>query len=121
VARFAGPNIVAGNTILLEHAPQCPESSSVLDDISSAAATELGVPTGVYRNILATDEQVAAVTGSAVAEVAEVAGRNLKEVVLEPGGSDPFILLSTDDLAVRWHRALRASVGSWAATRSTSS
>jgi succinate-semialdehyde dehydrogenase / glutarate-semialdehyde dehydrogenase len=56
VARFAGPNIVAGNTILLEHAPQCPESSSVLDDISSAAATELGVPTGVYRNILATDE-----------------------------------------------------------------
>jgi succinate-semialdehyde dehydrogenase / glutarate-semialdehyde dehydrogenase len=118
VARFAGPNIVAGNTILLKHAPQCPESSSVLDDIFSAAATELGVPTGVYRNILATDEQVAAVTGSAVAEVA---GRNLKEVVLEPGGSDPFILLSTDDLAVRWHRALRASVGSWAATRSTSS
>jgi succinate-semialdehyde dehydrogenase / glutarate-semialdehyde dehydrogenase len=115
VARFAGPNIVAGNTILLKHAPQCPESSSVLDDIFSAAATELGVPTGVYRNILATDEQVAAVTGSAVA------GRNLKEVVLEPGGSDPFVLLSTDDLAVRWHRALRASVGSWAATRSTSS
>ncbi|MFW3168910.1 NAD-dependent succinate-semialdehyde dehydrogenase [Geodermatophilus sp. CPCC 206100] len=111
VARFAGPNIVAGNTILLKHAPQCPESSSALEEIFRAAATELGVPTGVYRNILATDEQVAAViadprvqgvsvTGSerAGSAVAEVAGRNLTKVVLELGGSDPFILLSTDDL-----------------------
>ncbi|MDP5182005.1 NAD-dependent succinate-semialdehyde dehydrogenase [Blastococcus sp. BMG 814] len=111
VARFAGPNIVAGNTILLKHAPQCPESSSALEETFHAAATELGVPTGVYRNILATDEQVAAViadprvqgvsvTGSerAGSAVAEVAGRNLKKVVLELGGSDPFILLSTDDL-----------------------
>jgi succinate-semialdehyde dehydrogenase/glutarate-semialdehyde dehydrogenase len=111
VARFAGPNIVAGNTILLKHAPQCPESSSVLEEIFHKAATGLGVPTGVYRNILATDEQVAtviadprvqgvSVTGSerAGSAVAEIAGRNLKKVVLELGGSDPFILLSTDDL-----------------------
>jgi succinate-semialdehyde dehydrogenase/glutarate-semialdehyde dehydrogenase len=111
VARFAGPNIVAGNTILLKHAPQCPESSSVLEEIFHSAAKEVGAPTGVYRNILATDEQVAtviadprvlgvSVTGSerAGSAVAEVAGRNLKKVVLELGGSDPFILLSTDDL-----------------------
>jgi succinate-semialdehyde dehydrogenase/glutarate-semialdehyde dehydrogenase len=111
VARFAGPNIVAGNSILLKHAPQCPESASALADIFDAAAAELGVPQGVYRNIFATEEQIAiviadprvqgvSVTGSerAGAAVAEIAGRNLKKVVLELGGSDPFILLSTDDL-----------------------
>ena len=107
VARFAGPNLVVGNTILLKHAPQCPESAAALQDIFRSA----GFPAGAYVNIYASNDQVAgaiadprvqgvSVTGSerAGAAVAEVAGRNLKKVVLELGGSDPFILLSTDDL-----------------------
>jgi succinate-semialdehyde dehydrogenase/glutarate-semialdehyde dehydrogenase len=111
VARFAAPNIVAGNTVLLKHAPQCPESAEAIERIFHEAAASVGAPAGVYRNIYAANEQVASiledarvhgvsVTGSerAGAAVAEIAGRNLKKVVLELGGSDPFLLLSTDDL-----------------------
>jgi succinate-semialdehyde dehydrogenase/glutarate-semialdehyde dehydrogenase len=107
VARFAGPNLVIGNTILLKHAPQCPESSAAMEDIFHAA----GVPRDAYINIYATNEQVewvigdprvqgVSLTGSgrAGAAVAEIAGRHLKKVVLELGGSDPFIVLAADDL-----------------------
>jgi succinate-semialdehyde dehydrogenase/glutarate-semialdehyde dehydrogenase len=107
VARFAGPNLVIGNTILLKHAPQCPESAEAIEKIFEDA----GASAGVYENVYATNEQVewvladprvrgVSVTGSerAGAAVAEIAGRNLKKVVLEMGGSDPFILLGTDDL-----------------------
>jgi succinate-semialdehyde dehydrogenase / glutarate-semialdehyde dehydrogenase len=107
VARFAGPNLVIGNTILLKHAPQCPESAEAMQRIFADA----GFPEGAYENIYASNEQIewvvadprvhgVSVTGSerAGAAVAAVAGRNLKKVVLELGGSDPFILLGTDDL-----------------------
>jgi succinate-semialdehyde dehydrogenase / glutarate-semialdehyde dehydrogenase len=107
VARFAGPNLVIGNPILLKHANQCPESAGAIARIVSDA----GAPEGVYENIYATHEQVeqviadprvhgVSVTGSerAGTAVAEIAGRNLKKVVLEMGGSDPFILLGTDDV-----------------------
>ncbi len=107
VARFAGPNLTLGNTILLKHAPQCPESAAAIEQIF----TDAGYPEGAYVNIYATNEQVAdiiadprlqgvSLTGSerAGAAVAEIAGRNLKKVVLELGGSDPFIVLSSDDL-----------------------
>lgn len=107
VARFAGPNLVVGNTILLKHAPQCPESAAAMQTVYDDA----GFPIGAYTNIYATNDQIAeviadprvqgvSVTGSerAGAAVAEIAGRNLKKVVLELGGSDPFVLLSTDDL-----------------------
>ena len=107
VARFAAPNLAVGNTILLKHAPQCPESAEALQAIYRDA----GLPEGAYVNIRATNDQAAtiiadprvqgvSVTGSerAGAAVAEIAGRNLKKVALELGGSDPFILLSTDDL-----------------------
>lgn len=107
VARFAGPNLVVGNTILLKHAPQCPESAAAMQTVYDDA----GFPKGAYTNIYATNDQIAeviadprvqgvSVTGSerAGAAVAEIAGRNLKKVVLELGGSDPFVLLSTDDL-----------------------
>ncbi|MDY0908891.1 NAD-dependent succinate-semialdehyde dehydrogenase [Microbacterium sp. CFBP9034] len=106
VARFAAPNIVIGNTIILKHAGQCPESAAAIEAMYRDAGLE-----GVYTNVYASNEQAAAiiadrrvqgvsVTGSerAGAAVAEVAGRNLKKVALELGGSDPFILLSTDDL-----------------------
>jgi succinate-semialdehyde dehydrogenase/glutarate-semialdehyde dehydrogenase len=107
VARFAAPNLVVGNTILLKHASQCPESAAAIEAIYRDA----GFPEGAYVNLYITNEQAAAViadplvqgvsiTGSerAGAAVAEVAGRHLKKVALELGGSDPFILLSTDDL-----------------------
>ena len=107
VARFAAPNLAVGNTILLKHAPQCPESAAAIASIYADA----GFPAGAYADLRLTNEQAAAViadprvqgvsvTGSerAGAAVAEVAGRNLKKVALELGGSDPFILLSTDDL-----------------------
>ncbi|HET9563087.1 MAG TPA: NAD-dependent succinate-semialdehyde dehydrogenase [Mycobacterium sp.] len=107
VARFAGPNLALGNTILLKHAPQCPESAAAIEQIF----TDAGYPEGAYVNIYATNEQIAEIiadprlqgvslTGSerAGAAVAEIAGRNLKKVVLELGGSDPFIVLSSDDL-----------------------
>jgi succinate-semialdehyde dehydrogenase / glutarate-semialdehyde dehydrogenase len=107
VARFAGPNLVIGNTILLKHAPQCPESAEAMQQIFDDA----GFPEGAYENIYASNEQIewviadprvhgVSVTGSerAGAAVAEIAGRNLKKVVLEMGGSDPFILLGTDNL-----------------------
>jgi len=107
VARFAGPNLAIGNTILLKHAPQCPESAAAIEQIFHDA----GFPPDAYINIYATNEQIETViadprvrgvslTGSerAGAAVAEIAGRNLKKVVLELGGSDPFILLATDDL-----------------------
>ena len=107
VARFAGPNLVLGNTIVLKHAPQCPESAAAIAQIFADA----GYPEGAYVNVYATNEQIAeaiadprvqgvSLTGSerAGAAVAEIAGRNLKKVVLELGGSDPFILLSSDNM-----------------------
>ena len=117
VARFAGPNLIIGNTILLKHAEQCPESAAAIHQIFLDA----GFPAGAYTNIYASHEQIERViadprvqgvslTGSerAGAKVAEIAGRNLKKVVLELGGSDPFILLSTDDLDAAVQNAVDA-------------
>ena len=119
VARFAGPNLVIGNTILLKHAPQCPESSAVMESIFH----EAGVPVDAYLNIYATNEQIewviadrrvqgVSLTGSgrAGAAVAEIAGRNLKKVVLELGGSDPFLVLGAADLDTVVEHAVGARV-----------
>jgi succinate-semialdehyde dehydrogenase / glutarate-semialdehyde dehydrogenase len=107
VARFAAPNLIIGNAIVLKHASQCPESAAAIETIYRDA----GLPDGAYVNVYVSAEQAAAivadpriqgvsVTGSerAGAAVAEVAGRHLKKVALELGGSDPFIVLATDDL-----------------------
>jgi succinate-semialdehyde dehydrogenase/glutarate-semialdehyde dehydrogenase len=119
VARFAGPNLIIGNPVLLKHAPQCPESAAAIEQIYLDA----GFPAGAYINIYASNDQVAdiianpivqgvSLTGSerAGAAVAEIAGRHLKKVVLELGGSDPFILLSTDDLDATVEKAAFARV-----------
>ena len=115
VARFAGPNLIVGNTILLKPAPQCPESAEAMQKVYDDA----GFPEGAYQTILAANDQIAEIiadprirgvslTGSerAGGAVAEIAGRNLKKVVLELGGSDPFILLKTGDL----DKAVQAAV-----------
>jgi succinate-semialdehyde dehydrogenase/glutarate-semialdehyde dehydrogenase len=117
VARFAGPNLLVGNAIVLKHAPQCPESAAAIAQIMRDA----GLPDGAYVNVYATNDQVAemiadpriagvSLTGSerAGAAVAEIAGRNLKKVVLELGGSDPFLVLGTDDLDAVVESALAA-------------
>ncbi len=107
VARFVAPNLMVGNTILLKHAPICAGSALLIEEVLHTA----GVPADAYVNLFATNDQVADViadprvqgvslTGSerAGAAVAEIAGRNLKKVVLELGGSDAFIVLGSDDL-----------------------
>ncbi|KAB1640970.1 NAD-dependent succinate-semialdehyde dehydrogenase [Gulosibacter chungangensis] len=107
VARFAAPNLLLGNTIVLKHASNCPESAQAIAKIFDDA----GLPAGAYVNIYASSSQVPSIiedprvqgvslTGSEPAgrSVAEVAGRNLKKCVLELGGSDPFLVLSTEDV-----------------------
>jgi succinate-semialdehyde dehydrogenase/glutarate-semialdehyde dehydrogenase len=119
VARFAGPNLIIGNTILLKHAAQCPESAAAIEQIFLDA----GFPEGAYLNLYATHDQLGTIiadprvqgvslTGSerAGAAVEELAGKHLKKVVLELGGSDPFILLSTDDLDATVEAAVSARV-----------
>ncbi|WP_022870058.1 NAD-dependent succinate-semialdehyde dehydrogenase [Yaniella halotolerans] len=108
VARFAAPNLMIGNTVLLKHAQICPESAQVMEDIFH----EAGFPTGAYTNIYASNEQVAdsiipnpqvqgvSLTGSdrAGSAVAAKAGEYVKKVVLELGGNDPFLVLDRDIL-----------------------
>ena len=107
VARFAGPNLAIGNSVLLKPAPQCPHTAELIQKIYDDA----GAPAGAFTAILASNEQISTViadprvagislTGSerAGSAVAEQAGRHLKKVVLELGGTDPFIVLSATDL-----------------------
>lgn len=106
VARFVAPNLISGNVVLLKHAEQCAASALAIQDL----LTEAGVPAGVYQNLFATHDQVAdiiadprlhgvSLTGSerAGAVIAQQAGSHLKKAVLELGGSDPYVVLSSDD------------------------
>lgn len=108
VARFAAPNLVLGNTVLLKHAESVPGCAEAIQDLMDAA----GVPTGAYRNVFATHGQVERVIGDrrvqgvsltgserAGAAVAEIAGCHLKKCVLELGGSDPYIVLDAPNVA----------------------
>lgn len=107
IARFAAPNLVLGNTILLKHASICPRSAAAFERVLHDA----GVPEDAYVNIFASSRQIPGIladpriqgvslTGSERAgiSVAAEAGKHLKKVVLELGGSDPLILLDTDDM-----------------------
>lgn len=107
VARFASPNLILGNTIVLKHAERCPESALAIEKIYRDA----GFPEGAYVNVFATHDQIAmmiaddrvqgiSLTGSerAGAIVAEQAGKYLKKCVLELGGSDAFLVLDTDNI-----------------------
>lgn len=107
VARFVAPNLMLGNTIVLKHAESVPRSALAVEQLLHDA----GVPREVYTNLFATHDQVATIiadprvqgvslTGSerAGSAVAALAGQHLKKCVLELGGSDPMIVLDTDDL-----------------------
>ncbi|WP_024802786.1 NAD-dependent succinate-semialdehyde dehydrogenase [Nocardia sp. BMG51109] len=117
VARFAAPNLLLGNTVVLKHASICAASAQLIADVLH----EAGIPDDVYINVYASAGQVAellahpairgvSLTGSekAGAAVAAEAAKNLKKSVLELGGSDPFILLDTDDMARTARIAARA-------------
>lgn len=102
LARVAGPQLMVGNVVICKHAGSTPQCAQAFDDLFRQA----GAPAGVWTNVFASIDQVGAMidddrvkgvtlTGSerAGSAVAERAGRNLKKVVLELGGSDALIVL----------------------------
>lgn len=105
--RFAAPALMAGNTILLKHSPNTPRCALTIESLMRDA----GLEPGVVRSLFLSNEQAADViadrrvrgvtlTGStrAGSQVASTAGRHLKTMVMELGGSDPFIVLDDADI-----------------------
>jgi succinate-semialdehyde dehydrogenase/glutarate-semialdehyde dehydrogenase len=113
LARFIAPNLMAGNTILMKHAPTVPQCAQLFARLFQDA----GAKEGVYTDLRLTNEQAAsliaderlrgvALTGSerAGSAVASEAGKALKRSTMELGGSDPFIVLEDANLekAIEW-------------------
>lgn len=119
VARFMGPAILAGNVGLLKHASIVQGCAALIEEM----AIEAGAPAGLFANLpigsgpvagIIADDRVAAVTltGSEGAgrAVAEAAGKALKKVVLELGGSDPFIVMPSADMEAAVEGAVKARI-----------
>jgi succinate-semialdehyde dehydrogenase/glutarate-semialdehyde dehydrogenase len=113
VARFAAPNIMVGNTILLKHASIVPQCAAAIEKIFEEAEAPEGLYTnlfitGKHASALVSDKRIKGVslTGSeeAGASIAMEAGKHLKKVVLELGGNDVFIILEDADMekTVEW-------------------
>ena len=132
VVRFAAPNLMAGNVVLVKHSSSVPQTAMAIENLFRAEATG---QEGLYTNLLISGSKVGRViedpriagvslTGSVEAgrAIAAKAGENLKKVVLELGGSDPFIVLEDADIekAVSqavWSRMLNSGQQCTAAKR----
>ncbi len=113
LARFVAPNLMAGNVVMVKHAPSVPQCALAF----VALFKEAGAPEGAYTNLFLSNEQAehliddprikgVALTGSerAGSVVAAQAGKNLKKSTMELGGSDAFIVLEDAELdkTVEW-------------------
>lgn len=113
LARFAAPNLMAGNVVMVKHAGCVPQCAIAFENLWR----EAGAPTGAYTNLMISYDQVnrviddprikgVALTGSVEAGkvVAGRAGQNLKKSTMELGGSDAFIVLEDAefDKTVEW-------------------
>lgn len=107
VFRFAVPNLAGGNSVLLKHASNVPRCAEAIEKL----IREAGFPDSVFRTIFPSHSQVmelissplvrgVSLTGSngAGSRIASEAGKHIKKVVMELGGSDPFIVLADADL-----------------------
>lgn len=120
IARFAAPNLMAGNVVMVKHASSVPQCALAFEQLLHDA----GAPLGAYTNLFASKEQVAqiiedprikavALTGSeaAGAIVAAQAGKHLKKSTLELGGSDALLVLEDADLDKAVKHAVSGRMG----------
>ena len=120
VARFAAPNLMAGNVVMVKHASNVPQCALAFEQLLHDA----GAPAGAYTNLFISKDQVAsliadprvravALTGSeaAGAVVATLAAKHLKKSTLELGGSDAFIVLEDADLDKAVKHAVSGRMG----------
>jgi succinate-semialdehyde dehydrogenase/glutarate-semialdehyde dehydrogenase len=105
--RFAAPALMAGNAGLLKHASNVPQTALFMQDLFARA----GFPIGTFQTLLIGSAKVEAVlrdrrvvaatltgSGPAGSSVASIAGSEIKKVVLELGGADPFVVMPSADL-----------------------
>ena len=120
IARFAAPNLMAGNVVMVKHASSVPQCALAFEQLMMDA----GVPDGAYTNLFISKDQIAkviadqriravALTGSeaAGAVVAAQAGKQLKKSTMELGGSDAFIVLEDADLEKAVKHAVSGRMG----------
>ncbi len=120
IVRFAAPNLMAGNVVMVKHASNVPQCARAFEQLMA----EAGAPAGAYTNLYISKDQVSqiiddprikgvALTGSegAGAIVAARAGKNLKKTTMELGGSDAFIVLDDADLDLAVKQAVIGRMG----------
>jgi succinate-semialdehyde dehydrogenase/glutarate-semialdehyde dehydrogenase len=120
LARFAGPNLMAGNVLLVKHSSIVPQCALAFEQLFADAAA----PHGAYTNLFISSEQVGrllddprttglALTGSEQAgeSLASRAGKNLMRATMELGGSDAFIMLEDCDLEFAVRMAVLGRIG----------